>query len=271
MSRVMIISTHWLEKSTNLDGELQEMKASLFKDNVVYPLDKRKESTSVYSQALQRKYALYSADSRSLSKYIRQHSGDNYIQVLVDLAKELLTTGLDDQEIMDFFKEDIENADRDGLIEDIYEALKNSVANSKLCGVFSSFFSALDPPLSYFKEDNSKDGLFRAIGISCLPYSRAGIQLCNKWCDSLIEDFSAEGDEVILALHGSSDWKEENPLLEPKLSFSNELSVRTKRSIKVFVFYHDDKDCIGAALKSYNQGLPLIWEKLINVWDKEAK
>lgn len=259
MSKVLIITNHWMDRSEN-----KEMTASLFADRKEYT--DYTESKRIYAQALLRFYISFSTESTDIYRILNLKNNDDTIPVLRSLVQRILDeTNFCDEEVQGNFKDDIEKSDRDGLEDDIFEALKAVKNNEHLKNLFVPFMVEHNTPLCYYKVNAENDEEYKAIGISSFPKnSNLGLVFNDQWTDALINDFTKEGDDVILALHGSTDWKETDPVLGPRKEDSEELSQTKKRKIRIFLFQHDGSDCVAQVLQS-NESLSTIWNKL----DKE--
>jgi hypothetical protein len=256
MSKVLIITNHWMDRSEN-----KEMTASLFADGKEYT--DYTESKRIYAQALLRFYVSISTESSNIYRILNLKNNDDTIPILCSLVQRILDeTNFGDEELRGYFKDDIEKSYRDGLEGGIFEALKAVKNNEHLKNLFVPFMVEHNPPLCYYKVNAENDEEYKAISISSFPKnSNLGLVFNDQWTDALINDFTKEGDDVILALHGSTDWKETDPVLGPRKEDSEELSQTKKRKIRIFLFQHEDFDCIAKVLKS-NESLPTLWHKL---------
>ena len=259
MSKVLIITNHWMDKLEN-----KEMTALLFADGKVYT--DNTESKRIYAQGLLRFYVSISTQSSDIYRILNLKNNDDTIPILRSLVQKILDdTNFGDEETRGYFKDDIEKSHRDGLEAAIFESLKAVKDNEHLKNLFLPFIVEQNPPLCYYKVNAENDEEYKVIGISSFPkYSNLGLVFNDQWTDALINDFTKEGDDVILALHGSTDWKETDPVLGPRKEDSEELSQTKKRKIRIFLFQHEGFDCIAKVLKS-NESLPTLWHKL----DKE--
>lgn len=168
---------------------------------------------------------------------------------LESLAKSLVKEGYKNE----YIEDDITNKDWGYLIDDVYDILLSNIHTD----VVSVIPSLKEPKCIYLQENGIK-----AYAISILSVDRGeGGIFYSDWSDALINDFSEEGDNVIIALHGSTDYKDPkmiNVYLEKE---SEELSKKYNRSIRLHVFNHQEGSGYikpTLLLKS----LPEIWNKL---------
>ena len=266
MSKVLIISNHWMEE-TVIDGILIPMTATIFNDKLTYQ-GTVNNSKRVLATLRVEKFAALAKEVKDIKGFLKLKGTEDDVALLVELVKEILDkTNFGDEEDRDIMQEDIEQKNINGLLQDILEALQDSRNDEQLKEVFTLYIESHIPPLCYSKEDAE----YKIVGITSLSYRNAGLAFCHKWIDALIQDFTKEDDEVILALHGSTDWSETDPVLGPKIEFSKELSQTQKRNIRVMLFFHDDRDCIAQVLKSENYSLSTNWNKIDQIWKEAVK
>ncbi len=270
MSKVIIITNHWMDESYE-NGKIQPMKASLFRNAKKYT-GEFDMTRKIYSKVRIKHFRSMPNENaiQAAIKLLGLSDNEADLPTLLELARNLL--GIYDKykdkdavylKEFEFISLDIKEKSLGDLYEDIYRALMNSGKIEEINNVFKERVL----PLCYCKVE----GEYKVIGISCFPKdSNAGIVYCDQWIDGLIRDFTNEGDEVILALHGASDWPEKDPKREPAPKYSDEISEMTGRQIKVFLFQHSDIDCIGRALISEDMALEEIWNNIESVWKQKT-
>ena len=102
----------------------------------------------------------------------------------------------------------------------------------------------------------------KAYAISILSVDRGeGGIFYSDWSDALINDFSEEGDNVIIALHGSTDYKDPKMINVYLKKESEELSKKYNRSIRLHVFNHQEGSGYIKPTLQLNS-LTDIWNKL---------
>lgn len=270
MSKVIIITNHSMDESYDKDGKVQPMEASLFCNAKKY-IGKFDNARKVYSKVLMNRFVCKANNSKDAIRLLGLTETESDLPTLLEFAKKLLgiydkykENNKDYPDEIEYISQDIEGKSLDELYGDIYRALKNSNKNEEIYNVFADRVL----PLCYCKEE----GEYKVIGISCFPKdSNAGPAYSAQWVDGLIEDFTNKGDEVILALHGASDWPEKDPKREPVPKYSDEISKSKGRRIKVFLFQHSDMDCIGRALISVDTSLEKIWNNIESVWKQKTE
>lgn len=242
-------------------SEDKEMTASLFTDGKIC-MDNT-ESRKIYAEGLLHFYFPISSDSSRIYRLLNLKDNDDVIRILSDLVQKILDeTNFGDEETRGYFLKDIEKLSKDDLEQDILEVRKSLKDNEQLKKLFLPLVAKYNPPLCYCKVETENNEEYEVIGISSFPkYSNLGLVFNDQWVNALINDFTSEGDDVILALHGSTDWKETDPVLGPRKEDSEELSQTKKRKIRIFLFQHEDFDSIAKVLKS-NESLPTLWHKL---------
>ena len=259
MSKIIIITNHWMERSNTV-----EMKAFIFNDRKEYE-DDYSASKKIYAQVRLDHFLSLATRPSEIYGFLGLQNNDEAIPVLCKFVQRILKTNFWDEEMQGYFKDDIANADKDRLEVDIYESLKFVKDHEQLNDLFCTIIAEQRPLMYYCKADTDNNDEYRVIGIPSFPrdfYARR--KYCDKWIDALINNFTSEGDEVVLALHGSSDWKEADPVLGPRQEYSEQLTQAKKRKIRLFLFQHEDFDCVAQVLQS-NESLSTIWNKL----DKE--
>lgn len=257
MSKVLIITNHWMDRQDN-----KEMNASLFADGKVYT--DNTGSKRIYAQALLDMFVSFSTNTSEIYGLFGLENGDGAISDLCKLLNAILEEpNFKDEKFKNYAKKAIDNLQKDRIEAFIHKALKEHAET--LNSLFSTLIMNQQPPLCYHKIETNNNEEYKVIGISSFPKnSDLGLTFRNQWVDALINDFTTEKDDVILALHGSTDWKEKDPVLGPLKEYSKEISLTKKRKIRVFLFQHYDTDSIARVLKS-NESLPTLWNKL----DKE--
>lgn len=250
MSKIIIFSTHWLEG--------KEFQQSIFDREDVRPLPNHPTSDYIYKLV-------------SLQDFIKQEKSDGLVSILgigndkkglnkmIKITNKIIETSADlclSKTQIKIFKNDINTQNLDYLIQDLFDLLKkkNVRTNVKLVEILSDFIPQLPTPLCY-KYDSTNGYSF--VAINNLICKQSGVLFREQWSMSLIEDFSQENDEVILALHGSTDWNNAQTGYMP--AFSKELSEKTNREIAVHVFKHVDYDYISQTIKMKNETIENIW------------
>lgn len=265
MSKVIIITNHWMDESYDNEGEIQPMKASLFRNAKKYT-GKFENAENVYSNVLMHRFISTANKSQDAINLLGLSGTESDLPTLLELAQSILDIYETKNEAypkeVKFISKDIAQKSLNSLYADIFRALKNSYNIKEMYNVFADRVL----PLCYCKEE----GEYKVIGISCFPEHYDASSYSAQWIDGLIKDFTNEGDEVILALHGSSDWSEKDPKREPVPEYSDKISKSKGRQIKVFLFQHSDIDCIGRALISEDTSLEIIWNNIESVWTQKA-
>lgn len=263
MSNVLIFCTRWIHEN---DAYPQNIIFKDKKECCIHP-----SSNSVYEQAIVQYYMLSDRSDTIVDMF-----GINYdkegVNLLVSVAKELLISNFGDAELL---SEDIESADWGDLLQDIYDTIESNKNDAQLINVINPFIPRVlkmgdrflpKVPLCFEKREDD----YLAIGISVLPYMTAGDQFGDAWSRALLSDFSHENDNVILALHGSTDWDHPNETgYGHMVKYSEALSSKMDRNVHVYVYKHVDFDHIAEAIRMGDSSLQKIWTHIINSYGKE--
>lgn len=257
MSNVLIFSTKWVEDNP------QHPRKTIFYEKK--KCNNHPYSDEVFQRATIKQFLCYDK-STVIADMFGVDKDDDGIELLVSIANKLVETNYGNLKNL---SEDIANRSWSYLLQDIYNSLKENWSDARFINILSSFIPDTTIPTCYVRNDN--DSRFSAIGISQLPYKTAGEDFCEEWSHALVKDFSEDGDDVILALHGSTDWKDlEKTGYGPMPSFSKRLSSELGRNVKVYVFLHEDFDDIAKALKMYNNRVSSVWTTIEQIWQKKV-
>jgi len=261
----MIFSTKWISDD-----------ATVLKDGVVMPriLDtifcnkieqcEHSASEAVFIKAYVS--SLLTDYSSCISTMLGVENNKEGIDLLTKVATEIYDKGYGDKENLE---ESISSEDWGDLQQDIYDALKEQ-QNSEVATILASHIPSI-PKLNCFKrEEKDEDCTYKAIGIVPLPYKTAGVLYCDDWTNALIKDFSSQDDEVIIALHKSTDWHYlEEEYDGPISDYSNKMALKNGRNIQIHLFKHAC-DPIATAINMKNQSLSKIWNYLTEIWKNKV-
>lgn len=185
----------------------------------------------------------------ALSELLGVQNIKDETELLENVASSLVAAGYKNELI----EEDIVNKDWGYVIDDLYEILSANINSDVVCHI-----PTLKAPECYYLQENGIKAY--AISILLTDKGEGGI-FYRDWSDALINDFSEDGDNVILALHGSTDYKDPtkiNVFLEKE---SEELSKKYHRNIRLHVFNHQEGSGYIKPTLQLNS-LTDIWNKL---------
>ena len=243
MSNILIFSTNWVGK-----------KDTILEDNAKF-IKGHNNSDAIFSQAFVQNF-LFKDDSSAIADMYGLEDNENGTNKLIEVAQKLVEHELGN---IDFLKEDIESQDWGNLLQDIYDSFKENRKNSVFLDILTSFMPQKQAPCCCFKQEKDNDVDYLAIGISPLCYNGAGIQFYHEWSRALIDDFTEANDNVILALHGRTDWKDFDKSYGFISDFSQQISSELNRNIQVHIFSHVGFDYIAQAINMNNSTLSNIW------------
>lgn len=214
--------------------------------------DNHPQSDLTYNMVCVRNIITLMEESTELKHFFGVSNDDSGFVRLSEIANELVEKNYGDHELI---QSDIDNHDFDYLLQDIFDIIDENRSNSELLRILSSFNAKKTKPHCCHCEDSG----YKAFGITHLP---KGCTPDPMWVDSLLDDFTTEGDEVKLAIHGSTDWWMLNDTgfgYMPR--FSEMKSEEKRRIIEVHIFQHEEFDCIVKALAE--KELASVWEKIL--------
>lgn len=220
------------------------------------------KSDSVFRQAKMKEYVSSLDDDHAyrIASLFGVENDDAGVKTLAAIGQIILDSGYSDEDGL--LKESVDGKIWEDLLDDIYTALSSSEW-VKFIPQLLDYYKDKEGPRCHIKTEEPEDFIYKAYGISHLPlYSGDWFQ--DAWCKALINDFTEEGDEVILALHCRSDVKgyETVGYNHPMPQLSQSLSGEMKREISVHVFNHmRPSSYIKEALLS-SDPLPVLWERI---------
>lgn len=261
MSKVIIITNHWMEETLDKEGEKQPMKASLFREKLNYTRN-IENSISVFAQMKVSQFLKFCDENErmdGLTSLLNLKNTDEDLVVLSSIVKSFLDEDYGDEDLRSLLKSDIDEKNRDGLLCDILNAIVNAIDNSPIYNKIISVIAHRMDLQCYYKKENVNNEDYVVIGVPCLEYEGAGVGLYQEWIQALLKDFTQPNDHVLLALHRSTDWKDPKAPLGREKTFT---SLPENKNIKVFLFYHEKKDPVGYVLTSENESLAALWNKL---------
>lgn len=209
------------------------------------------KSDIVYKQnLLKTKIELSDSNNNSLaiSEILRIGKLEEKATEVMKFAQRLVDGGF----LNEYIKEDIKNSNWDYLIDDLYDIISSNYRSDIV-----NLIPSLDAPCCFRLVE--KD--IQAFAISHLQDRKTGKLFYDSWSDALIEDFSKKGDDIILALHGSTDYKDDKIINMFEEKESSNLSTKYQRNIRLHVFSHQEgSGYIKPAL--LNDNLTDIWSIL---------
>lgn len=259
MSKIVIITNHAMREY----GCPKEMDAVLFRDKVKYPTEQLKETNKVLAKLLVSKYKEDADDSIALHHLLNISDSEEDLPLLKEIVQKVKNFNLMTADEKANCDEDIKNNDIVFLRTDIYTALKKIETEDEL-EILASYVESRTTPLCYYKGHDNED--YKIIGIECLPDKGRWMAYSESWIKALIQDFTSPEDEIILALHGATDWKEASPFLGSYPEESENWSNNTDRNIRIILFNHTDS--IGQVLKMDGSSLSDIWNYIDSLWNK---
>lgn len=265
----MIITNHWMGEFLDMDGKIHPMRASIFREKKRFE-GSIKNSISLFAKTRLSQFLSFNdinEKQEMMGSLLNLTNTDNDFDVLIDMVQYLLDNSYGDEELRSFFKSDIDEKNRDGLLCDILEALQNSTPNSPIYNKIISVIANRMELQCFYKKENVNNEDYMVIGVPCFEYEGAGVGLYQEWSQALLKDFTKPEDQVVLALHRSTDWKNPNAPLGPEKEFSS--SFAENQNIRVFLFYHEEKDPIGNVLTAENESLATLWNNLEAIWNQQ--
>lgn len=179
---------------------------------------------------------------------------ENSTNKLILIAKDLIENNYGKVKLL---QSDIEKKSWKYLSTDIFSALDNHRTDAGLINILSKYVANRWTPSCYYKEE----GVYQAYGINHLP---KGCIPEPEWSKALVTDFSNEGDEVVLVLHGQTDWWKDLKGFGYMPEESQDMSKELERAISINLFFHDDSNDVAKALKMNKEKLSNIWNYLHN-------
>ena len=261
MSKVIIITNHAMSEVEKY-GTPRIMDAVLFRDKIGYPTEFAVTS-KLYAKLLVLKYQALAEKSTDLYRLLDLSGTEADLSLLTEMVPKVRNFSGMTEKDKSYCDSDIKKGNVKGLIKDLYAALKK-LDTAKELELFSSYVSK--KPLCYCLERNENNENYKIIGISCLPDKGKWMKYSEQWINALIQDFTKEEDEIILALHGATDWKEASPFLGSYPKESEEWSNDTNRKIRIILFNHTDQ--VGQVLKMDGSSLSDIWNYIDDIWNK---
>ena len=240
----MIFSTRWLEDDSYI-----------FK-KACTPYDKHSLSDVVFNNVTARMELQAVSDYVEMNRLLGISENEDGTNKLISIAKELIGNNYGKVKLL---QSDIDKKSWKYLSSDIFCSLKKYRTDTGLINILSNYVANKWTPRCYCKEENG----YQAFGISHLP---DGCIPDLAWSRALIMDFSNECDEVILALHGRTDWwkRLEDTGFGYMPEVSQEMSKEFNRSIRIYIFLHNDSNRIASAIKMSEDNLSNIWDFINN-------
>lgn len=262
MSKVVIITNHAMSEVDEY-GRPKEMDAVLFRDKIGYPFE-LKETNRLLAKILVLKYMKDATESISLYHLLNISDSKEDLPLLKNVVQKVRNfNGMSDR---DKYRcdNDLNKGDIVGLRKDIFTALKHIETEDEL-NIFTSYVDQQHKALCYYKERTEDGENYKIIGISCFPDKGEWMKYSEPWINALIQDFTSPKDEIILALHGATDWKEASPFLGSYPKESKDWSNNTDRRIRIILFNHTDN--VGQVLKKDGSSLSDIWNYIDSLWN----
>ena len=220
------------------------------------------ESDSVFRQAKMKEYVSSLDDDHAyrIASLFGVENNEEGKETLAAIGQIILDSRYSDEDGL--LKESVDGKIWEDLLDDIYTALSSSEWRIFIHQILD-YYKDKEGPRCHIKTEETKDFLYIAYGISHLPmYS--GDRFQDAWCKALINDFTNDGDEVILALHSRSDVKDFETVgyNRPMPELSKSLSDKMKRKISVHVFNHMRPSSYIAEALISTDPLSVLWERI---------
>lgn len=164
--------------------------------------------------------------------------------------------------------EELSKRKGDGYTPTIWKYLKYHQLSDSCILELSSIVLPESAGVYYEREEKEKECVIKAIGVPYLYENHR--QYAKQWARALIDCFKDDdgiGDiSMLLGLHGSTDWSEDD-FSGYKDLFSKEIAkdFSSFEKVLVYTFHHEpDSDPIAKAIHSNQKSLNSIWDDIFN-------